>query len=76
MRYLQRKTTSSNARSCYVILLTADENAHGSKFLNNDIANTSDIFIPTVIDTLRKKSLLLKRELTAFIVSYMVYFSF
>lgn len=76
MRYLQRKTTSSNTRSCYVILLTADENAHGSKFFNNDIANTSDIFIPTVIDTLRKKSLLLKRELTAFIVSYMAYFSF
>lgn len=54
IRHLQKKSVSSNARSRYAILLAADENAHGGRITNSDIANASGTTIPTVIDTLRK----------------------
>ena len=54
IRHLQKKATSPNARTRYAILLAADENAHGGRLTNSDIANASGASIPTVIDTLRK----------------------
>ena len=54
IRHLQKKTASSNARTRYAILLAADENAHGGRLTNSDIANASGASIPTVIDTLRR----------------------
>lgn len=54
IRHLQKKAASSNARTRYAILLAADENAHGERLTNSDIANASGASIPTVIDTLRR----------------------
>lgn len=54
LKHLQKKVVSSNARTRYAVLLAADENAHGSKIANSDIANASGASIPTVIDTLKK----------------------
>ena len=54
IRHLQRKTTSSNARTRYAILLAADEAMHGSNLTYKDIANASGACIATVIDTLSK----------------------
>lgn len=54
IRHLQRKTTSSNARTRYAILLAADEARHGSGLAYKDIASACGACIATVIDTLRK----------------------
>lgn len=54
IRHLQKKTSSSNARTRYAILLAADENVHGHNISNADIANASGSCVATVIDTLKK----------------------
>lgn len=54
IRHLQRKTASSDARTRYAVLLAADENIHGARLTNSDIANASGDSIPTVIDVLKK----------------------
>ena len=54
IRHLQRKTTSSDARIRYAVLLAADESIHGARLTNSDIANASGASVPTVIDVLKK----------------------
>nr|WP_302168080.1 IS630 family transposase [uncultured Schaedlerella sp.] len=54
IRHLQRKTTSSDARTRYAVLLAADESIHGARLTNSDIANASGASVPTVIDILKK----------------------
>lgn len=54
IRHLQKKATSSNARTRYAILLAADENKHKNIPSNSDLAAASGASIPTVIDTLKK----------------------
>ena len=54
IRHLQRKTTSSDARTRYAVLLAADESIHGARLTNSDIANASGASVPTVIDVLKK----------------------
>ncbi len=54
IRHLQKKATSSNARTRYAILLAADENKHKNIPSNSDLAVASGASIPTVIDTLKK----------------------
>ena len=54
IRHLQKKTSSSNARTRYAILLAADENTHGHDISNSDIANASGACVATVVDTLKK----------------------
>ena len=54
IRRLQKKTTSSNARTRYAILLAADESVHGHYISNADIANAAGSCVATVVDTLKK----------------------
>lgn len=54
IRHLQRKTASFDARISYAVLLAADENIHGVRLINRDIANASGTSVSTVIDVLKK----------------------
>ena len=54
IKHLQKKATSSNARTRYAIILAADETFHRKELTNSDIANASGASVPTVITTIKE----------------------
>lgn len=54
IRHLLKKTSSSNARTRYAILLAADEGKYKDVPTYREIAAASGASVPTVIDTLKK----------------------
>jgi DNA-binding Lrp family transcriptional regulator len=54
IKHLQKKATSSNARTRYAIILAADETIHRKRLTNSDIANASGASVPTVITTIKE----------------------
>ena len=54
IRHLQKKTSSSNARTRYAIILTSDESKSKTALTYQEIGIQAGASVPTVIDTLRR----------------------